>query len=75
MRLQAYPRVVLWNPYNVELTMDRSMVMLHVNGRQEMWSDGIMLSGNSTFTVRSQWIWFSVGAARIFLTPGWRCNQ
>ncbi len=69
VRLQTYPRVVLWNPYNVDLTMDRSMVMLHVNGRQEMWTDGIMQSGNMNFTVRAQWIWFFGGRSTDFSSP------
>lgn len=69
VRLQAYPRVVLWNPYNVEMTLDRSMVMLQVNGRQEMLSEGIMRIGNVTYNVSSQWIWFFGGRSNDFSTP------
>ena len=69
VRLQTYPRVLLWNPYNIELTMDRSMVMLHVNGRQEMWTDGILRSGSMNFNVRAQWIWFFGGRSTDFSSP------
>lgn len=38
LRHHLYPRVVLWNPYNVELDSDPSIVMIQGNGRQEMWT-------------------------------------
>jgi hypothetical protein len=69
VRLQTYPRVVLWNPYNVEMTMERSMVMLQVNGRQEMITDGTQRFGNFLFTVRSEWIWFFGGRSTDFSSP------
>ena len=34
-----YPRVVLWNPYNVELKFDPAIIMIQGNGRQEMWTE------------------------------------
>jgi hypothetical protein len=61
VRLHTYPRVVLWNPYNVKLTLDPSMVLLHMNGRKEMWTDGILQLGDRQFSVRAQWIWFVGG--------------
>ncbi len=38
LRHHLYPRVVLWNPYNVELEFDPAIVMIQGNGRQEMWT-------------------------------------
>lgn len=35
LRQLMYPRVVLWNPYNVELKFDPAIVMMQGNGRQE----------------------------------------
>lgn len=36
MRQLMYPRVVLWNPYNVEMRTDPAIVMMQGNGRQEL---------------------------------------
>lgn len=70
VRLQAYPRVVLWNPYNVDLIMDRCMIMLHVNGRQEMWSDAIRINPNGTRTILNyNWIWFTGGRSTDYTSP------
>jgi hypothetical protein len=69
VRLQTYPRVVLWNPYNAELTLDRTMVMLHVNGRQEMWTDGTQVINGLNYTVRAQWIWFIGGRSTDYSSP------
>jgi hypothetical protein len=62
LRHHHYPRVVLWNPYNVDLEFERSMIMLHGNGRQEMWTenersfgDGVVLRSNG------QWLSFEGG--------------
>lgn len=63
IRLHVYPRIVLWNPYNVELKVKDMMALLHVNGRKEMHTDGIMkdpVTGRNRF-VRAQWIWFVGG--------------
>ena len=35
-RQHLYPRVVLWNPYNVELNFDQAVIMIQGNGRQDM---------------------------------------
>ena len=61
VRLHVYPRFVLWNPYNIKLTIDPYLGMIQGNGRQEMWTDGYMASGNSRFDVLAQWIWFEGG--------------
>ena len=34
MRLHLYPRVVLWNPYNFEMTVGDSMINLQINGKK-----------------------------------------
>jgi Tfp pilus assembly protein PilX len=64
IRQHFYPRVVLWNPYNVELTLDRTIVVIQGNGRQEMWMDGTWPGTN--FGVRSQWIFFEGGRNPVF---------
>jgi type II secretory pathway pseudopilin PulG len=61
LRHLFYPRVVLWNPYNVELQTEQSMVMIQGNGRQEMWTQNTQTLGNSTFTSTSQWLSFEGG--------------
>lgn len=70
IRIHLYPRAVLWNPYNASLTLDRSMIMIQGNGRQEMRTSG----PNGQI---SQWIWFEGGrstnfnAADIFNSEGY----
>ncbi len=66
VRLHVYPRFVLWNPYNANLTLERTMVMIQGNGRHEMWTDGYMMFGTSRFQVTSQWIWFEGGRSTDF---------
>jgi hypothetical protein len=61
VRQHFFPRVVLWNPYNIELTLDRSIVVIQGNGRQEVWMDGIQQFGNGFWNVLSQWIFFEGG--------------
>ncbi len=39
MRQNLYPRVVLWNPYNVELEFEQAMIYIQANGRQNMQTD------------------------------------
>lgn len=70
VRIHIYPRVVLWNPYNVDLELDRTMAMIQGNGRQEMWTDGYMMFGKSRFNVTSQWIWFEGGRNSNFTPAG-----
>lgn len=36
LRLHLYPRVVLWNPYNVRLQQAQTAFMLHVNGAKDV---------------------------------------
>lgn len=70
VRIHIYPRVVLWNPYNVDLSLDRSIAMIQGNGRQEMWTDGYIPAGNSRIGVTSQWIWFEGGRSSNFTPAG-----
>ena len=39
IRQNLYPRVVLWNPYNVELDFEQAMVYIQGNGHQDMGTD------------------------------------
>lgn len=66
VRQHIYPRVVLWNPYNADLELDRAIVVIQGNGRQEMWMDGRWPGTN--FGVRSQWIFFEGGRNPTFGT-------
>ncbi len=62
VRLHIYPRFVLWNPYNVSLTLDRCLGMIQGNGRQEMWTDAYRLVGTSRVNLSPvQWIWTEGG--------------
>ncbi len=61
LRQLMYPRVVLWNPYNVELKFDPAIVMMQGNGRQEMWTK---TSTGSVFA----WLNFEGGRNTSFAT-------
>ena len=63
VRIHVYPRVTLWNPYNVELTVPRTMVMIQGNGRREMWTDAYLPVGDSKLNLSQpiSWIWFEGG--------------
>ncbi len=56
VRLHIYPRVVLWNPWNVAIRMEPCMAMIQGNGRFEMWTDSILPVGNNKITMINQWI-------------------
>jgi hypothetical protein len=64
LRFHHYPRVVLWNPYNVELDFERSMIMIQGNGRQEMWTDNETLDASGQVVSRSQSEWLSFEGGR-----------
>lgn len=72
LRHHHYPRVVLWNPYNVELVSERSLVMMHGNGRQEMWTENEHLDANGAVRFRStsQWLSFEGGRSTSFTPQG-----
>lgn len=72
LRHHLYPRVVLWNPYNVELQFDPAIVMIQSNGRQEMWTDNEHYNsrGDVVFRSRSQWLSFEGGRSTEFVLGG-----
>ena len=71
LRFHHYPRVVLWNPYNVELLSDRMMVMIQGNGRQEMWTDLIYRDKQGgSFVFEGQWLSFEGGRSTSFNAAG-----
>jgi hypothetical protein len=72
LRHHHYPRVVLWNPYNVELESERAIVMMQGNGRQEMWTENAHMnaSGQVTFRSTSQWLSFEGGRSTSFNPQG-----
>jgi hypothetical protein len=73
LRQLMYPRVVLWNPYNAEMTFGKSIVMIQGNGRQEMWT--LNTYPNSFFGSLSQWLNFEGGRSTQFLGPGGILNS
>jgi hypothetical protein len=68
LRQLMYPRVVLWNPYNADITFGRSIVMIQGNGRQEMWT--LNTHGNNPFMSLAQWLSFEGGRSTQFFGPG-----
>jgi type II secretory pathway pseudopilin PulG len=70
LRHHHYPRVVLWNPYNVELESSRALIMIQGNGRQEMWTQNSHQVGNVSFTSTSQWLSFEGGRSTQFNAEG-----
>jgi len=72
LRHHLYPRVVLWNPYNVELEFDPAIVMIQSNGRQEMWTENEHYNsrGQVIFRSRSQWLSFEGGRSTAFDLAG-----
>jgi hypothetical protein len=71
LRFHHYPRVVMWNPYNVELVAERALVMMQGNGRQEMWTESITYSnGNPSGTRISQWLSFEGGRSTSIIPQG-----
>ncbi len=72
LRHHHYPRVVLWNPYNVELEFARAMIMIQGNGRQEMWTDNDYLDsqGRLIYSFPAQWLSFEGGRSTSFNLSG-----
>jgi hypothetical protein len=65
LRIHLFPRVVLWNPYNTDLTLDRTLLMMQGNGRQEMHTTNIY-PDRPGLRSQSQWIWFEGGRSTNF---------
>ena len=73
LRQHNYPRVVLWNPYNVELELQPAIVMIQGNGRQEVWTEDVVYDaqGRETDrTVENQWLFFEGGRSTAFGNGG-----
>jgi hypothetical protein len=72
LRHHHYPRVVMWNPYNVELVSERALVMMQGNGRQELWTENAHLNANGgvSFRSTSQWLSFEGGRSTSFNPQG-----
>ncbi|MCB1132458.1 MAG: hypothetical protein KDN05_15130, partial [Verrucomicrobiae bacterium] len=72
LRHHLYPRVVLWNPYNVSLDLDRSMVMIQGNGRQEMWTENQYFDakGKPIYRWTTAWVSFEGGRSTAFGSGG-----
>lgn len=68
LRQFMYPRVVLWNPYNVKLKFDRALIMIQGNGRQEMWTKNANANNLPPweFQEQTEWINFEGGRSTSF---------
>lgn len=72
IRQLMYPRVVLWNPYNVRLKADAMIAMIQGNGRQEMWTENVNTNNLPwyAFSKESQWLMFEGGRSTAFGASG-----
>lgn len=77
IRQLMYPRVVLWNPYNVRMKSDRMVTMIQGNGRQEMWTENINPNNLPSYAFRkeTQWLMFEGGRSTVFNGPGGIMNS
>lgn len=64
LRHHLYPRVVFWNPYNVQMESNEMIVMIQGNGRWEMWTDNEEYDANGIVKRRSQSRWLSFEGGR-----------
>ncbi|QJE96081.1 hypothetical protein [Luteolibacter luteus] len=72
IRQLMYPRVVLWNPYNVRMKSDRMIAMIQGNGRQEMWTENFNANNLPAYAFRkeTQWLMFEGGRSTAFNGAG-----
>lgn len=77
LRTIMYPRVVFWNPYNVELQSDRLILMIQGNGRQEMWTqnENVNQLPPGWFRSTTSWISFEGGRSTDFGPNGFSMNS
>jgi hypothetical protein len=77
LRTIMYPRVVFWNPYNVELQSDRLILMIQGNGRQEMWTqnENVNQLPAGWFRPTTSWISFEGGRSIDFGPNGFSMNS
>lgn len=68
IRQLMYPRVVLWNPYNVSMSSERMVAMIQGNGRQEMWTENFNANNLPSYAFRkeTQWLMFEGGRSTSF---------
>jgi len=68
IRQLMYPRVVLWNPYNVTMSSERMIAMIQGNGRQEMWTENFNINNLPSYRFRreTQWLMFEGGRSTAF---------
>jgi hypothetical protein len=52
LRLHLYPRVAIWNPYNISLKLGASMVAMQINGAKSI---EVTLKDNRKQTFRMSW--------------------
>ena len=52
LRLHLYPRVAIWNPYNISLKLGASMVAMQINGAKSV---EVTLKDNRKQTFRMSW--------------------
>jgi hypothetical protein len=68
IRQHIHPRVVLWNPYNLELNFDRSVIFIQGNGIQNLATDAGGLNASANLNVFGGGFYFSIPATRF--APG-----
>ena len=68
IRELMYPRVVLWNPYNMKLKFSRAIVMIQGNGRKEMWTNNLNVNNlpNCGPQFLCEWLNFEGGRSTNF---------
>lgn len=52
LRLHLYPRVALWNPYQFEITVPNSMILMQLNGKKRV---RITMKGGATQDYKMYW--------------------
>lgn len=61
IRSHRWPRVVLWNPYNVSLTIPKSVVMMHLNSRNHFRTGAAGVINDRAFSGDVQWLTWGGG--------------
>jgi hypothetical protein len=71
LRKHLYPRVTLWNPYQLTLITRPMMVLIQITGRHDFWIDGRFppSKGKPGQAVHSPWVTFDGGRSRDFTSP------
>jgi len=61
IRAHDFPRIVLWNPYSVPITLPRSVAVLQVNGRRGFITDAWRQDSNGREIYLGTATWLSFG--------------